>query len=174
MTITSSPTSSQGVLNKGPSRTQVGPLVLLPFALASPTIDNARLSPLVVLTNRLVPPLGVPSQQAKRGRGRPKGSKNKKNPAGTAASPSEVVPPVGEKRKRGRPPKVCSPFSPTTCPQTPMHPPGLIPRDFSTAAQESSGGEPDGRTPREAQERKATKAKADLYYPRRRRRGGHE
>jgi len=44
---------------------------------------------------------------AKRGRGRPKGSKNK--PREGAASSSSV--PVGEKRKRGRPPKVrTSPF----------------------------------------------------------------
>ncbi|KAF8478627.1 hypothetical protein DFH94DRAFT_751101 [Russula ochroleuca] len=48
---------------------------------------------------------GAASTPAKRGRGRPKGSKNKKNAAGTAASTSEVAPAAGEKRKRGRPPK---------------------------------------------------------------------
>ncbi|KAH9997224.1 hypothetical protein BJV77DRAFT_960186 [Russula vinacea] len=48
---------------------------------------------------------GAASAPAKRGRGRPKGSKNKKSAAGTAASTSEVAPAAGEKRKRGRPPK---------------------------------------------------------------------
>ncbi|KAI0256758.1 hypothetical protein BJV78DRAFT_1150697 [Lactifluus subvellereus] len=62
---------------------------------------------------------GLATTPAKRGRGRPKGSKNKKSAAGTAASTSEVAPAAGEKRRRGRPPKVCLepiasgfPFSP--------------------------------------------------------------
>jgi hypothetical protein len=63
-----------------------------------------------VLTVRLVSLPGLASTPAKRGRGRPKGSKNKKSTtAGTAASTSEVAPAAaGEKRKRGRPPKVRS------------------------------------------------------------------
>ncbi len=61
-----------------------------------------------VLTLGLVPLTGHASTPAKRGRGRPKGSKNKKIAAGTAASTSEVAPAAGEKRKRGRPPKVRS------------------------------------------------------------------
>ena len=62
----------------------------------------------VVLTVLLVPLPGLAQTPAKRGRGRPKGSKNKKSAAGTAASSSEVAPAAGEKRKRGRPPKVRS------------------------------------------------------------------
>jgi hypothetical protein len=61
-----------------------------------------------VLTVRLVLLSGLAPTPVKRGRGRPKGSKNKKIAAGTAASTSEVAPVAGEKRKRGRPPKVRS------------------------------------------------------------------
>jgi hypothetical protein len=61
-----------------------------------------------VLTVRLALLPGLAPSPAKRGRGRPKGSKNKKSTAGTAASTSEVAPAAGEKRKRGRPPKVRS------------------------------------------------------------------
>ena len=125
-----------------------------------------------MLTNRLVPPSGGAPSLAKRGRGRPKGSKNKKSTAGTAASTSEVAPAAGEKRKRGRPPKVCS--AELVLPPHPHAPPGLMPRDFSTAAQDCAGGGRDGRAPCEAQEREATKAKAYLSSPRRRRRGGHD
>ncbi|KAI0306520.1 hypothetical protein B0F90DRAFT_1690546 [Multifurca ochricompacta] len=57
---------------------------------------------------------GVATTPAKRGRGRPKGSKNKKNAAGTAASASELASAAGEKRKRGRPPKVCLCLEPIT------------------------------------------------------------
>ncbi|KAH9966724.1 hypothetical protein BC827DRAFT_1153087 [Russula dissimulans] len=63
---------------------------------------------------------GLAPTPPKRGRGRPKGSKNKKSAAGTAASTSEDAPAAGEKRKRGRPPKACSPellFPPFYLPQ---------------------------------------------------------
>ena len=83
-----------------------------------------------VLTVRLVPHPGLASTPAKRGRGRPKGSKNKKSAAGTAASTSEVAPAAGEKRKRGRPPKVRS------AELFPNYSSNL--RDY--AAQESPGG----------------------------------
>lgn len=51
-------------------------------------------------------PAPAPEQPVKRGRGRPKGSKNKKNAAAAAAAAAAAGPSTGEKRKRGRPPKV--------------------------------------------------------------------
>jgi hypothetical protein len=101
-------TSSRRVPNSRGTQTLVSPPPLFlfpPFRLCSTTmIDKTR----QCTHNRLVLLLGAASAPAKRGRGRPKGSKNKKSAAGTAASASEVAPAAGEKRKRGRPPKVRS------------------------------------------------------------------
>ena len=71
-------------------------------------LSRVLLSKYLVLTIAFVPPLGLATTPMKRGRSRPKGSKNKKSAAPTAASTSEIAPAAGEKRKRGRPPKVCS------------------------------------------------------------------
>jgi len=112
MTIPDFPMSSTGVLNWQATRTPVGPLLL--FSFRALPLARRRSITRVFLSNSLcsqspiVPPLGLATTPAKRGRGRPKGSKNKKSAAGTAASTSEVAPAAGEKRKRGRPPKVCS------------------------------------------------------------------
>lgn len=90
------------------------PLLLLLLLSRVSSLARRRSITRVFLSNTLcsqspfVPPLGLATTPAKRGRGRPKGSKNKKSAAGTAASTSEVAPAAGEKRKRGRPPKVCS------------------------------------------------------------------
>jgi len=85
------------------------PFLLSRVSSCTTTIDNARLFvQYLVLTIAFCSSLGLATTPAKRGRGRPKGSKNKKSAAGTAASTSEVAPAAGEKRKRGRPPKVCS------------------------------------------------------------------
>ncbi|KAF8274962.1 hypothetical protein EI94DRAFT_1793628 [Lactarius quietus] len=53
--------------------------------------------------------------------GRPKGSKNKKSVAvgGTSASAPEASPAVGEKRKRGRPPKPKNPQEDTSTGEPP-------------------------------------------------------
>ena len=110
--ITNFPMSSKGVLNWRATRIPVGPPLL--FCFRAFPLARRRSITRVFLSNTLcsqspfVPPLGVATTPAKRGRGRPKGSKNKKSAAGTAASTSEVAPMAGEKRKRGRPPKVCS------------------------------------------------------------------
>lgn len=114
LTITNYPMSSKGVLNWQATRIPVGPLLLFSFRARFLSCARRRSITRVFLSNSLcsqssiVPPLGLASTTAKRGRGRPKGSKNKKSAAGTAASTSEVAPAAGEKRKRGRPPKVCS------------------------------------------------------------------
>lgn len=88
----------------GNSDTGQSPSPFSPFRLAL----QRSIRRVVVLTVVLVPLPGLAQTPAKRGRGRPKGSKNKKSAAGTAASSSEVAPAAGEKRKRGRPPKVRS------------------------------------------------------------------
>jgi hypothetical protein len=125
LTIRNYSTSSGRVLNSRATRTQVGsPFSHILFSLQR-SITRV-VNPSLVLTIRLVPPLGGASPPAKRGRGRPKGSKNKKSAADTAASTSELAPAAGEKRKRGRPPKVCSaelilPPSPLPPHTPPMH-----------------------------------------------------
>ena len=107
-TIRTTLTSSRRVVNRRGIQTRVSPLPRVPFSLSNATIDNAPPCPIVCAHARLVPLLGLAPTPGKRSRGRPKGSKNKKNPAGVAATTSEVAPAAGEKRKRGRPPKVCS------------------------------------------------------------------
>ncbi|KAI0273689.1 hypothetical protein BC834DRAFT_966177 [Gloeopeniophorella convolvens] len=57
---------------------------------------------------------------AKRGRGRPKGSKNKRPSTGTTGSASEAAPATGEKRKRGRPPKPKNPEEETATGEPPV------------------------------------------------------
>jgi len=121
LTILNLPTSSKRVLNRRGTQTQVSPSPSPSPSFPSRFIDKTRLIPLLVLTPSVVPPLGLTPSPAKRGRGRPKGSKNKKITADPPASTSEVAPSAGEKRKRGRPPKACSPelLPPLTPPQHP-------------------------------------------------------
>jgi hypothetical protein len=57
------------------------------------------------------PPAGTTESPPKRGRGRPKGSKNKKSGTSAAEASGEEAP----KRKRGRPPKVCIILISSTC-----------------------------------------------------------
>ena len=145
--ITNFPMSSKGALNWRETRTTVGPLLL--FSFRAIPLARRRSITRVFLSNSLcsqspfVPPLGLATTPAKRGRGRPKGSKNKKSAAGTAASPSEVAPAAGEKRKRGRPPKVCPAElllnSPRPRPHAPLGPDSPV----IYAAQERPGGESD-------------------------------
>ena len=58
--------------------------------------------PLLYRSPRSNPPASTTEAPPKRGRGRPKGSKNKKSGTSTAEAAGEEAP----KRKRGRPPKV--------------------------------------------------------------------
>ena len=111
--IPNSQKSSKRVLTRRGTQTRVSPPPRPPFFFwpsprlpCSAVIDDETRR--CVLTLRLVPLPGLAPTPAKRGRGRPKGSKNKKSGAGTAASTSEDAPAAGEKRKRGRPPKVRS------------------------------------------------------------------
>ncbi|KAH9063382.1 hypothetical protein EDB87DRAFT_1603334 [Lactarius vividus] len=104
---------------------------------------------------------GAPPSPVKRGRGRPKGSKNKKSVAGASVPAPEASPPTGEKRKRGRPPKPKNPQEDTSTGEPPAKRkrgrPPKNPKPASTQEDAGEGGTSDlpvkrkrGRPPKNA------------------------